>query len=147
MYPAGVYIAVSPDEVTAKAITEFQEKYLKGQDINEELHCTLIYSKEPYKEEIEPESYNAVGTFKGFNLFGPENDTLVIEVESQDLTNRNAKLVEKYGFISDFDEYRSHITLSYKFTGDINSLPDIDFMFTLCDEYVEPLDEDWASKK
>jgi hypothetical protein len=143
-FPAGVYISVIPDEITSEKIREYQEKYLKGKDVNTELHCTLIYSKKPHVDDIEPEEYTAVGTFQEFNLFGEDKNTLVIEINSQDLRRRNAELVEKYGFISDFDEYKSHVTLSYNADGiDINSLPPMDFAFSFINETVEPLDENW----
>jgi hypothetical protein len=144
-YPHGVYISVKLDEKTELAVREYQEKYLKGQKINDELHCTLIYSKKPQVEEIEPAEYTAVGTFKEFNLFGENSDTLVVEINSQDLQRRNEELVQKYRFISDFDEYKSHITLSYGIENiDLNSLPAIDFSFTFVDETVEQLNENWA---
>jgi hypothetical protein len=143
-YPGGVYISVKLSEETEKAVNEYQEKYLKGQKINEELHCTLIYSKKPYVDEIEAMEYTAVGTFKEFNLFGPEEDTLVVEINSQDLTRRNTELVEEYRFISDFGEYKSHVTLSYDIENiDLNSLPPMDFAFTFINEAVEPLKLNW----
>jgi len=145
-FPGGVYISAIPDEITSEKIKEYQEKYLKGQDIVDidSLHCTLIYSKKPYVDNIEPEEYTAIGTFQEFNLFGPNKDTLVVEINSQDLRRRNEELVEKYGFISDFDEYKSHVTLSYNADGiDINALPPMDFVFTFINETVEQLDLDW----
>jgi len=146
-FPGGVYISVKPDDITSSKITEYQEKYLKGQEINSNLHCTLIYSKKPQVDDIQAEDYTALGTFQEFNLFGPEQDTLVVEINSQDLTRRNAELTEKYNFISDFDEYKSHITLSYNAKNiDLNSLPAMDFAFTFIDESIEPLDTNWEGK-
>jgi len=143
-FPGGVYISVIPDEITSGKIKEYQEKYLKGKEINRELHCTLTYSKKPHVDNIEPEEYTAIGTFQEFNLFGPNKDILVVEINSQDLRRRNEELIEKYGFISDFDEYKSHVTLSYNADGiDINALPPMDFVFTFTNETVEQLDLDW----
>jgi len=144
-YPEGVYISVKLSEETETLVKEYQEKYLKGQDINEELHCTLIYSKKPHVEEIEPGEYTAIGTFQEFSLFGPDENILVVEVNSQDLFRRNEELVQEYKFISDFDEYKSHITLSYGVENiDLNSLPPMDFAFKFQDEAVEPLNTNWA---
>jgi len=145
-FPGGVYISVKLSEETTNLVFEYQEKYLKGRDIVDidSLHCTLIYSKKPHVDNIEPEEYTAIGTFQEFNLFGPNKDTLVAEINSQDLRRRNEELVEKYGFISDFDEYKSHVTLSYNADGiDINALPPMDFVFTFTNETVEQLDLDW----
>ena len=145
-YPKGVYIACKLSEVTEASIKEYQEKYLKGQDINEDLHCTLIYSQKPHVDEIEASEYKAVGTFNQFNLFGPDNNVLVLEIQSEDMIRRNEALVDEYGFISDYDEYKPHITLSYEFKGEINSLPIIDFEIILEKEYIDPLDTDWNGK-
>jgi len=145
-YPDGVYIAVSPDESTAVAIQKYQEKYLKQYKVNDELHCTLIYSQKPHVDIIEPASYSAVATFESFELFGPKQDTLVIKLNSKELERRNELLSEENGFISDYDEYKAHITLAYGIENiDLNSLPAIEFSMTLQDEYVEALDTDWAN--
>jgi hypothetical protein len=144
-YPGGVYISVKLSEETELAVQEYQAKYLKGQKINEKLHCTLIYSKRPQVEEIQPGEYQAIGTFQEFNLFGPDEDTLVVEINSQDLLRRNEELTQEYKFISDYDEYKSHITLSYGIENiDLNSLPAMDFAFIFENEEVEPLDTNWA---
>ena len=145
-YPSGVYIAVSPDEITTDAIQKYQEKYLKQYKVNNELHCTLIYSQKPHVDIIEPASYSAIATFESFELFGPKQDTLVIKLNSKELERRNKLLSEENGFISDYDEYQPHITLAYGIENiDLNSLPAIEFSMTLQDEYVEPLDTDWAN--
>ena len=147
-FPDGVYVSVRPSEETTIAIQEYQNKYLKGQEINQDLHCTIIYSQKPQKEDVQAQEYKAVGTFKEFNLFGPDNSVLVVEINSIDLLRRNKKLVREYGFISDFDEYKSHITLVYDAKNiDINSLPPMDFAFIFENESVEPLDTNYANKK
>jgi len=147
-YPGGVYIAVSPTEETKIAITEYMEKYLqraKTLDIDD-LHCTLIYSQQEQKEEIKADDYLAPATFKGFNLFGEKEDTLVIELNSKLLIDRNETLVKEYGFISDFDEYKAHMTLAFEASDiDLNSLPDIDFALAFENEYIEQLNTDWAN--
>ncbi len=147
-YPNGVYISVKLSEETENYVKEYQRKYLKNQKINKELHCTLIYSQKPQVDEIIPSSYKAIGTFQEFNFFGPDNNTLVVEINSQDLRRRNEELVEKYGFISDFDEYKSHVTLSYEVENvDLNSLPPMDFVFNFEDESVEHLDKSWGDSE
>ena len=144
-YPDGVYMAVQLDEISVSRIKEYQEKYLKGCDIVEEddLHCTLIYSAEEHVDEIIPGDYTYTGTFKEMNIFGQEQSLLVVEINSPELIARNKELTEMYGFVSDFDEYRPHITLCYN-ADDIvlNSLPPFDFALTFEKEYVEALDTD-----
>ena len=145
-FPDGVYISVKLSEETELAVKEYQEKYLKGQKINTDLHCSLIYSKKPQVEEIEPAEYTAVGTFKEFNLFGENKDALVAEINSQDLLKRNEALVQEYKFISEFDDYKPHITLSYSVENlDLNLLPAMDFAFKFQDEAIESLDTNWGS--
>ena len=70
-----------------------------------------------------------------------------MEIDSPDLEKRNKILTDKYDFISDYNEYKSHITLSYNSTLDINALPPFDFGLEFVDESVEQLEVDWVSKK
>ena len=145
-YEGGVYIACNLAEESRIVFEEYQKQFLKTATVNEELHCTLIYSQKPHVDEIEPESYKAIATFGSFELFGPKEDTLVVTLISEDLIRRNERLVDEHGFISDYDEYKPHITLAYGVENiDLNSLPDIDFQITLEEEYVEPLNPDWAN--
>ena len=147
-YKAGVYVATNLTKETEKKILEYQKANLGDADLNTDIHCTLIYSKKPLKGEVKTKSYTYTGTFKGFALFGPEQDTLVIEVECPEMVERNAELVKEYGFISDYDEYKPHVTLSYGAKGiDLTKLPAIDFDIEFTAEYVEELDEDWTDKK
>jgi len=146
-YPDGIYISVKLTEETEIAIKEYQAKYLKDKEINEELHCTLIYSNKPHVDEIIPASYLAIGTFQEFSLFGPDKDVLVVEVNSQDLTRRNEELTREHGFISDYDEYKTHITLSYNSKDiDLNSLPAMDFSFGFESESIALLDTEYKGK-
>lgn len=147
LYPNGVYIAVRPDESTTIAIKEYQEKFIKQHEINEDLHCTLIYSQKPQIEEVQTESYFATCTFDSFDLFGPKKDTLVLRLNSSELERRNKLLSNKYGFISDYDEYKPHITLAYGVANiDLNSLPPIEFMMVLTNEEVGHLDINYTNK-
>jgi hypothetical protein len=143
-YPGGVYISVKMQEESIIAMEEYCSKYLPGLEINKEWHSTLIYSKKVHKEEIIPASYTAVCTVLHFSKFGKEGETLVAELDCPVLTERNIELVEEYGFISDFDEYKPHTTLVYDAQDvDINSLPEIDFALYFDSEEVEQLDTDW----
>jgi len=143
-YPGGVYISVKMTEESQIALNEYTSKYLKDAELNEELHCTLIYSKKEQKEEIEPKIYNVTGTFLNFSKFGEDKDTLVAELNCPDLVERNKELVKEYGFISDYDEYKPHFTISYNAKDiDINSLPDIDFAINFNEETIEELNTDW----
>lgn len=141
----GIYISVDVDGFTQENLNQYMKENLKGIQKSKSLHCTLIFSQKPLKEEVETEEYSTSGTFKYFSLFGPEKDVLVIELDCEKLIERNKELVEKYGFISDFDEYKPHLTLAYNVPKDfdINTLPGIDFKINFHNEHVEPLKLDW----
>jgi len=125
-------------------MVEFQDEYCENK--NSELHCTLIYSKKPHKNKINSEDYKITAKFKGYEYFGENKDTLVVLLESEELINRNKFLVKEYGFISDFETYTPHVTLSYNSTVDISTLPDIEFDVVLENEYVQDLVLDWSDE-
>jgi 2'-5' RNA ligase len=142
-YPSGVYIATKLSEITETYIKEYCNKYLKNEEINEDLHCTLIYSKKEHKEKIEPEDYKFLANSKEFSIFGDENKVLVMEINCAPLIRRNKELVEKYNFISDFSEYKPHITIAFNPKVDLNFLPPFEHSIELEGEYVEELDDSW----
>ncbi len=146
-YPEGVYISVDVSKDSIDRIHEYMDVHLKDLECNrDEIHTTVIFSKKSHKEEIKPKSYTAKGTSKGFAIFGKENDTLVIEIDSPELVARNQELVNQYDFVSDFDEYKVHLSLSYKAKDfDISKLPDFDFDIEFKNETVEQLDLDWSN--
>jgi len=148
-YPGGVYSSVKMREESIIAIKKYMENYLPGHSGPEDdnFHCTLIYSKKERKELIEPNEYDCTGTFLHFSKFGEDGATLVAEISCEPLVQRNADLVEAYGFVSDYDEYLPHFTLVYDASEvDINSLPPLDFAIQFHDETIEPLDTEWANK-
>lgn len=145
MYPKGVYMCVDMVEESTIALKSYMEKYIPDLEHNEEQHCTLVYSKKEQKEEIETKEYQAIGTFVKFSKFGPEGNVLVAEIECDMLVDRNDELVEEYEFISDYDEYKPHFTLSYNAEKvDVNSLPPLDFAIYFDNETASELDENWA---
>ena len=146
-YKEGVYISIGVDKETIDKIHEYMDTHLKELDCNkDEIHTTLIYSDKPYNKEIEPKEYTAKGTPTGFELFGNDKDSLVLLINSPELEERNEELTKQHGFVSDFAEYRPHITFSYSAEGfDISKLPAIDFDITFENETVAQLDTDWES--
>ena len=54
---------------------------------------------------------------KGFALFGPDEDILVLEIESEQLSAIRVDYGESYGLTDEWPEYRAHITLSYAYDG------------------------------
>ena len=144
----GVYIAVKPNLTSEALLKEFINKHIEAQ-INTELHSTLIYSKKKFKGEmiIKPGQLH-IAKIKGYALFGPNNDTLVAELDCPTLVARNKELMEKYGFITDFPDYKPHITLAfYAEDTDLDKLPLFDKGIILTNEYVNELEEDWKPQK
>ena len=148
LYPGGVYISVKMQLESTIAVSNYMKKYLPNCNVlkPEDMHCTLIYSKKEQKGPVQTKEYEAVATFLHFNKFDDGN-VLVAEIKSDTLVRRNKELTEEYNFVSDFDEYRPHFTLSYEAKDiDINSLPPMDFAMYFDSESVEELDENWENK-
>jgi hypothetical protein len=55
---------------------------------------------------------------KGFALFGPNENILVLEIDSAEIRAIRESLGEQYGLEDEWPNYRPHITLSYAFAGD-----------------------------
>ena len=136
---SGVYMALKLSDYSDRALKEFQES--QGGELEENLHCTLIYSDKPFIGKIEVKEYSLIVKPKKFSLFGENNDILVLEVESRELMKRNRELMQQYGFIQDW-AYNPHITLATNFSGDVDSLVLPSFDIILENEYLEALDKD-----
>ncbi len=144
-YPDGVYISIEIDPETIKNIYNYMDKHLPDLKKHEDMHVTIIYSTKPMNKEIKTEEYTAEATFKNFNLFGKDDKYIVAELKCSDLDDRNEKLTDQYGFVSDFDEYKPHFTFSFDHTDiDVTKLPKLDFPILLENETVKPLDSDYG---
>lgn len=132
----GVYMALKLSKYSERELKKFCE--ILDDDLDENLHCTLIYSDKPFIGKIEVKDYSIIVKPKKFSLFGENGDILVLEVESSELMNRNRELMQQYGFIQDW-EYNPHITLVTSFSGDIESLELPIFDIVLEKEYLEEL--------
>ena len=147
IYKDGVYMAVTPTQETKEKIQNYIEMNIQLECYNvDDLHCTLVYSKRKPDNLPITSSELYRGTFTNFSLFGDKNEYLVLEFKSPDLQNRNKDLVNTYGFISDFDTYKTHMTLSDKAQGfNYSELPPIIFELEFEKEYISPLNLDWKS--
>ncbi len=143
-YPEGVYIAVDMTEESSSLLIQYMNDYLPGIKPVDGFHCTIIFSKKPMKGLIQTEEYQTEATFKHFSKFGEDKEVLVAEITSPYLSQRNKILTDRYNFISDFEEYKIHFSLSYE-AKDVNlaSLPPIDFPITFENETAEQLDTDY----
>ena len=145
-YENGVYISLNMKSESILKLEEYMNDNLGGCELTHELHCTLIYSKKEYVGDIETNVYEVSCEPKRFSFFGPEKDVLVIELNSKFLEKRNNELKKKYGFVSDFEIYKPHCSLSYNCKDiDLDMLPPIDFDIIFHEETVEPLDEEFLN--
>ena len=69
----------------------------------------------------------------------------MLEIHSPKLIQRNTTLVKQNGYVSDWAEYKSHITLQYDYKGDISKLPPITFPITVQNETVQNLNPEWTN--
>jgi len=144
-YNVGVYISVKITPESKILFDKYVKQYLGDFEPNPEPHLTLIYSKKSFKGIIKNKPYTVSCKFKKFSIFGKTEMALVAELSSDELVKRNSELVKQYGFVSDFDEYKPHLTLVYDIPEDfeIESLPEIDFELSFNNETIEQLDMEW----
>ena len=141
-YASGVYISVNLTSESKEKLNAYYNAYLSEYMQNSSLHCTLIYSAKPHNTSPVLERYKTPGLFEKFSKFGPDGDTLVLEIKCPKLTRRNAILTKENGFISDW-EYHPHVTIAYEYNGDISKLPPIDFPIYFENETLENLNPEW----
>ena len=153
--PDGTYAGVHFSQDTRNALKE----YMQSNDIphavpTNKLHTTVLYSRK-YIPEYKPKGmYDPIikGVPTGFELWpsqpdehGKKTNCLVLCFDAPDLTKRHESLMDKHDATYDFDEYKTHVTLSYD-AGDIdtNSLPPLEEELEITEEYKEDLDLSWA---
>jgi hypothetical protein len=56
---------------------------------------------------------------KGFTLFGPESNILVMEIDSEQIRSVRDAFGTEYGLQDTYPDYRPHITMSYSYQGDL----------------------------
>jgi len=144
-YKDWVYIALHLDSASEKEIIDYISNNIPWLEINEDLHLTLIYSNKPHEKQIKRKKYQCIWKFKKFSKFWDKWESLVIEIESDDLIKKNKELSDEHSFVSDYDEYLPHISISYKWEDiDIDTLPDFnkDIEFKFIHEIIENTNED-----
>jgi len=141
----GVYIALKVSERSTLDIQNYIKENLDilniSGEIVEDLHCTLIFSERPalpHGVEVNLKSYNISVISTHFSIFG---DSLVLELKSPELIERQEQLVKEYSFTSNFSEYKPHISIAYGVDANlpVHSLPKVTFALELEQEYMEDL--------
>lgn len=140
----GTYAAVLPSKNDNRTLTAFVNKHNLVND--EPLHCTLLFSRKYLPNFIaEPDLTHEAKVVK-FEVW-PKKDSdenyLVLILSSKSLEGRYDALSKKHGAVSDYDQYKPHITLACEAKQfdakdyDLNELPKT---IILMNEYKEDLD-------
>ena len=111
----GKYITLKPDKQSKSYLVSLMDKLdLKNPVQEDDLHITLIYSKETTKEaddyKIEQREYTINASH--FDLYGDNKDCLVIVIESENLHEKHNYLKDN-GFQHSYQNYNPHITIAF----------------------------------
>lgn len=142
MFKNGKYVAMKVKN-NEELYLHFQNQGLTPVDMNE-LHTTIAYSKDNFPHTInEGEIIIEPKNITGFDLFGDDENILVMTLKSEDLQRRFDE-TQQNGAHHGYPLYIPHITLSYDYNIEKHGPPKV--MFTtpkfpiiLHNEYVEPL--------
>lgn len=110
---SGGYWQVTPDERSTTMIHAICSAVVSPEDLDD-LHVTLAYDKtnpdNPAK--VSKDRFRAI--IAGVEMFGANNDILVLTLESEDLQAEHARIHECGNVNFDFIPYRPHITIVKK---------------------------------
>lgn len=149
----GVYVAVDyTRESSNRFINHFKAQGIPNLVRADKLHTTVIYSRKPFNfDEYKGNTSRPLDLV--FTEFKPHvfetqsgKRALVMLIEDADeLTDRHNHIMTKYDASYDFPDYIPHCTVSYDI-GELDISKIIEYTGTLhtSNEYVEPLDVDWA---
>ncbi|CAG7580038.1 MAG: putative RNA 2',3'-cyclic phosphodiesterase [uncultured marine phage] len=136
---SGLGLSIETQELVRKITDQFGIKNLIPK---EKLHVTIFYSRDYIKDYFPLGEVNFEGRFEKFDIFDTQDGrrVLVIELSSDSIIERNEELVSKFNIKSDFDSYRPHITISFRYKGEIPNIEGLDFnlkesVFTFNKEY------------
>lgn len=153
----GTYAGAHFSEATKKALAQYCKDNNIPNAINpDKFHTTILYSRKYLPE------YKAAGVYDPM-LIGKPKDTfeawktspsdpneekttcLILTFDCPELKKRHQELMDEHQGTYDYDEYKTHVTLSYNI-GDLNisKLPPFTDDIEIADEYQEDLNLDWA---
>ena len=151
----GTYAGVHFSEETKDAIMSFiKDNNIPNSPERDSMHCTLLYSRKycpDYKAagKLDPPM---TGTPAGYDIWesqsegtGAKTNCLVMEFTCQEMVDRHNFLMKTHGATHDYDEYKTHVTLSYD-VGDltVEDLPRYKGPLKMVEEYKEDLNLNWA---
>ena len=151
----GTYAGVRFGDNTTKAVAEYSKDNKIPHPLKpEKMHSTILYSRKYLPEYKATGDYDKpmVGKPTKFDVWESSPDDgskptkcLVLEYECPDLVKRHKSLMKEHEATYDYDQFKSHITLSYD-VGDLDhkKLPTFEEEIEIVSEYQEDLDLDWA---
>jgi hypothetical protein len=110
----------------------------------EEYHATIVYSPTPCPDAKNYDfNLPASAQIVGWKIFNSDlGKCLVAQLFSEDLNKINSDMKNIYGATSNFPEYIPHITVSWKYEGDLpDNYPAFKVMFNRAE--VKAIDKDW----
>lgn len=117
----------------------------------DDMHVTITYSRQPVNwmqmgEAWESELKVNAGGARLMEAFGANQDTLVLAFVCSSLSWRHEGMVQA-GASWDWPDYQPHVSISYAFDGDIESIEPWRGEIKLGPEIFEAINENWSSKE
>lgn len=152
----GTYIAAKFTDKTKRHLKALA-KSLEVDNVVEEskYHVTIVYSRKPFTDFNIYSTLKKpwVGTPTELEIFDTQSGSraLVLRFDCPKLVERHEYFKKEHGATYDFDEYKTHVTLSYDVGKDWEIPKDLNIKklistLEISHEYYEALNTDWASK-
>ena len=95
-----------------------------------DFHTTVWFTTTEHSMENGSQTIDVTVEPSGFDLFGEDENTLVLLVSGKSLTDIREYFGNEYGMEDEWPDFTGHITLTYNHNGAIPniSLPDIDLV-------------------
>jgi len=155
----GTYSGARFSKKTVDALVAFCKEHKIPKAIDgDHLHTTILFSRKflpdykaagKYDEMIvaKPKQWNVWKTSPS-DPNAEKTNCLVLETNCPALVERHKELMDEHGGTYDYDEYKTHLTLSYDIGDfDVKDLPLFDQDIEIEEEYQEDLNLDWAAGK
>ena len=143
----GMFVGAHISEDSIKSLQDWTHRHgIDKPTPADKMHVTVLYSKDKqfdwesaeHNVEIDPSTYK-------LELFGEENNVLVLSFECPELNKRHEHGMDTHDLSWDFDGYTPHVTLSYEACDlSLTELPTPDVKLVVTNEYTETFDKDWA---
>lgn len=121
----------------------------QGMTVQDGLHVTVIHTQTPLDwikvgnaDEFGDGNIEVVGGPRLMERFG---DAVVLQFASSRLTWRHED-IKRMGAHTDYPDYQPHVTISWKFDGDISAIEPYRGAIKLGPEIFEEVDDNWRAK-